>query len=248
MAILYKITNTLNGKVYIGYTSDTLEKRWSQHRHNASNLTRKSSHFHLAIRKYGSDVWKLEVLVDEPDSLWALKITEPFLIAHYDSTNRHKGYNSKSGGEGGSHHEETRQKLRTANLGKKHTDEARRKVSVANKGKQVSDETRQRMGNARKGKKHTSESRQRMSELKRTDKFIHRLRESHNQNREKHRPSADHYALKELVDQGLTSLTKQMLMNAASEGLLVIVKSGPYRYTTLQDLRDYEAKRRKSPS
>ena len=53
--IIYKITNKINGKVYIGQTSNTLEKRWWQHCHG--------THKHIiarAISKYGAENFKIE--------------------------------------------------------------------------------------------------------------------------------------------------------------------------------------------
>lgn len=51
MAIVYKITNTLNNKCYVGYTKFSINKRWSQHIHRSTkrNINAK---FDNALRKY----------------------------------------------------------------------------------------------------------------------------------------------------------------------------------------------------
>ena len=53
MAIIYKITNIINNKVYIGQTVHSLQRRWTQHIIDAYNCKSKNNHFQNAIRKYG---------------------------------------------------------------------------------------------------------------------------------------------------------------------------------------------------
>lgn len=87
---IYKITNKINGKVYIGQSVD-IGRRWRQH------MTAKDDiYFHKAIQKYGVDNFIWEVIekckkseLDERESYW---------IEYYDSFN--KGYNCTKGGEG----------------------------------------------------------------------------------------------------------------------------------------------------
>jgi group I intron endonuclease len=167
-AIIYCITNTINGKVYVGFTTKTLDERWKRHlrgahRKDSNGEYLHSRHFYCAIRKYEASVWKCEVLVEEPDARWAQNVTEGFLIQHFDSANPEKGYNSTLGGEGGIHNEATRQKISEAQKGeknhywgKKHTDETRRKLSEARKGKKLSEATCQKLSEARKGEKNPS--------------------------------------------------------------------------------------------
>ena len=97
MAIVYKITNTVNGKIYIGYTSRTLERRWKEH----ISISKKSkSFFSTSIRKYGAAAFKPEVLVEDTDDLWCLNFAEPLLIEFFNSTDVSRGYNIASGGSG----------------------------------------------------------------------------------------------------------------------------------------------------
>ena len=50
--IIYKATNTANGKIYIGLTTLSLERRKIEHFWKA-NSSNKPYHFYNAIRKYG---------------------------------------------------------------------------------------------------------------------------------------------------------------------------------------------------
>ena len=52
---IYKITNKVNGKVYIGQTITTVQRRWNQHKRNARYSKDKPQydhHFARAIIKY----------------------------------------------------------------------------------------------------------------------------------------------------------------------------------------------------
>ena len=61
--IIYLAKNIehLNEKGYIGQTTHSLKKRWSQHL-NAAFKKNSQDVFHKAIRKYGKNAWKLEIL------------------------------------------------------------------------------------------------------------------------------------------------------------------------------------------
>jgi len=94
--IIYRAINTLNGKVYIGLTSLSLEKRKTAHYWQARSST-KNYHFYNAIRKYGWDAFEWEE-IDKADTYEDLLELEIRYIAEYDSFN--SGYNSTLGGEG----------------------------------------------------------------------------------------------------------------------------------------------------
>lgn len=97
VAYIYKITNTLNGQVYVGKTHD-LNKRILQH---FSDLKKGKHHSHKlqrAVDKYGIDNFKIsfkEVEVLDEDALSLLEIQE---IEKCDSYNN--GYNETLGGDG----------------------------------------------------------------------------------------------------------------------------------------------------
>lgn len=89
--IIYKITNKVNGKSYIGQTRYTIEFRWKQHQHKKDN-----TYFHNAIHKYGVDNFNIEIL-EECDTE-ELNQKEIFYIAKYDTFKN--GYNLTIGGDG----------------------------------------------------------------------------------------------------------------------------------------------------
>ena len=61
MYLIYKVTNKINSKIYIGLTSKTAEQRCMQHINDAVQ-NRDNYAFHSAIRKYGYNAFELEVL------------------------------------------------------------------------------------------------------------------------------------------------------------------------------------------
>lgn len=98
MAIIYKITNLINGKLYIGQTSKTLELRFRQHQVAAFTLNLKYP-LYRAMRKHGIENFKIE-LVEEvaPEQI---NEREQFYIKQYESfAPLGKGYNATRGGEG----------------------------------------------------------------------------------------------------------------------------------------------------
>lgn len=96
MGYIYKITNTINGKMYIGQTRRTIEERWKQHiRSSFSDSSFDKGPFHLAIKKYGIDTFKVEQI--EECNNEELNDRETYWIEYFDA--RHKGYNITTGGE-----------------------------------------------------------------------------------------------------------------------------------------------------
>lgn len=57
--IVYKITNKLNGKVYIGQTTEGIEKRWKRH---CGYQINDGTYFHNAIKKYGAENFTIEII------------------------------------------------------------------------------------------------------------------------------------------------------------------------------------------
>lgn len=90
---LYKHTNLINNKVYIGITKQKPNRRW----HNGAGY-KNNKYFHNAIQKYGWENFKHEILFENLNFEEANK-KEIELIKKYDSTNREKGYNIHTGGD-----------------------------------------------------------------------------------------------------------------------------------------------------
>lgn len=57
--VIYKITNILNGKIYIGQTTKSIEKRFGQHKCATGN---RNSSISSSIRKYGEENFSIEII------------------------------------------------------------------------------------------------------------------------------------------------------------------------------------------
>lgn len=164
MGVIYKITNTIDGKIYIGKTKRTLGRRITEHKRDSS---RGRPGIDAAIAKYGWENFKAEVVETCP--VEQLNEHEIFWIAELNSKTPN-GYNITDGGDGGRGHSPTKEtrdrisaKLRgrpAHNKGVKHTDEARARMSAKqkaigskppnHKGKKRSPETIARMSASQK--------------------------------------------------------------------------------------------------
>ena len=110
MHYLYTITNQQNGKVYVGQSIDE-KGRWKQHKYFAKNPEKSGQYIHRAMAKHGIEHFSFEVIalcVSQADADY----TEDQLINQYDSRNKEKGYNLKSGGSTGLMSEESKAKIR----------------------------------------------------------------------------------------------------------------------------------------
>ena len=100
--IIYKITNKVNNKIYIGLTTYSLAHRWRQHVNTANNPSHKSYNevFKKAIRKYGDTNFTVEQ-IDSANSLEELKQKEQYWIKYYNCSylNGGYGYNGTLGGD-----------------------------------------------------------------------------------------------------------------------------------------------------
>lgn len=94
---IYKVTNLINQKVYIGQTTRTIQQRWIEHQY-AAFCENKQTHFARALRKYGIKNFKVEQ-IDTAKNQQELNEKERYWIAYYNSCV--KGYNSTDGGEEG---------------------------------------------------------------------------------------------------------------------------------------------------
>lgn len=89
---IYKITNTINGKMYIGQSVD-IEKRISSH---FCNRTTPTTNLHKDIKLYGSDNFVWSVICEVPKQ--TLDIYESNYIKYYNTIDDTFGYNKTSGG------------------------------------------------------------------------------------------------------------------------------------------------------
>jgi len=133
--IVYKTTNILNGKIYVGK-----DESMKPHYIGSGYILKK------AIKKYGKDNFKKEVL-ESCISREDLEEREKFWIKELDATNHEVGYNIAEGGSGGNTY-----------YGKSEDEmsEIREKISKSGKGRVFSEEHKKKLSEAasrRKGNK-----------------------------------------------------------------------------------------------
>ena len=142
---IYKISNTVNNKVYIGQTNYP-ELRWSQHRYSATHLeARNSQVISRALAKHGVENFKFEIIAGAK-TREALNQLEEELIRQYDSRNPERGYNIDYGGGVEARAPEIGEKISKSLKayykihgfplkGRKHSEESKRKMSESSMGK-----------------------------------------------------------------------------------------------------------------
>ena len=129
--VIYKYTNLKNGKVYIGQTIHTLNRRRISHESKALSPT---THFHRAIKLYGKDkfIWEeLCCCASKKD----LNEKESYYIELFNSVNT--GYNMTAGGEG--------------TIGRSCKDSTKLKISLSKTGTRLSEEQKAKLSNMRSG-------------------------------------------------------------------------------------------------
>lgn len=98
--IVYRVTNRINGKTYIGQTVHDLTIRWRDGHLSSSRTNRSNMVIAKAINKYGVDAFEV-VEIDRADSRAELDYLERYWIRFHDSMNAKHGYNLKEGGANG---------------------------------------------------------------------------------------------------------------------------------------------------
>ena len=100
MGFIYKVTNKINGKVYIGQSIFVPEKRLKEHFRDARSAKYSSRPFYNAINKYGTDNFFIET-IEEVDND-KLNEREKYWIRYYNSFIHFEnaaGYNATLGGD-----------------------------------------------------------------------------------------------------------------------------------------------------
>lgn len=164
--IVYCHTNNINGKKYIGITSQTPEQRF---RHGKGY--KKSKYFNRAIQKYGWDNFTHEILYKDL-TIEDAKEKEIELIKLFNTRDNDKGYNILAGGDliAGEYSplynthlsEETKRKMSDVRKGVPKPDGFGEKISNKLKGRIFSEETRKKMSLHHadfKGKNHSKSKR-----------------------------------------------------------------------------------------
>lgn len=92
---IYKITNTINGKSYIGKTKSNYERRFREHVSETKKERAKNRPLYRAMNKYGVDVFTVELLEETDNPVER----EKYWIEFY-GTYGSNGYNATKGGDG----------------------------------------------------------------------------------------------------------------------------------------------------
>lgn len=165
---IYKIVNSVNGKFYIGFTTQPPTKRLSQHVAKAKRGV--AGRLYAAMRKHGVDNFTIEIIEQGQDRHHYHDVREPHFIATLKPE-----YNLTKGGEYAPFSEHTllklsqaakrrwlspsyREKITKSRTGEKKTAEARVNMSVAQKKKFIEHpELREIISRAHRGRKHSPE-------------------------------------------------------------------------------------------
>lgn len=112
---VYRLTNSVNNKIYVGATTDGAGVRWNRHVQKANSGS--DYPFHQAIREFGKDAFRLDVL-EMCDTFEKMNEREAHWIATLSATNPEIGYNKKIGGGIHLHDEEAKRKIGNIHRGK----------------------------------------------------------------------------------------------------------------------------------
>jgi len=151
--IIYKITNLVNGKIYIGQTTQSLRQRWKGHVNDKRMIT------YDALKKYGKENFKIEI-VRKCESEKELDYYEMMFILFVKNLHMFGCYNADRGGQHGfrgQHHSKKSKKLLAqAHNGKKASEETRLKMSLSKLGNKIrlghkhSEKSKRKIGKSRK--------------------------------------------------------------------------------------------------
>jgi group I intron endonuclease len=132
--IIYKITNNINNKIYVGKTEKTLEERWKKHLFCVNHHINR--YLYDAINCYGINNFSIEK-IDETEDNEELNEKEKYWIKKYNSTKKENGYNMQDGGIGGKQPEEIIKKIADKKRGVSwghHSDIAKKNIGLAHIG------------------------------------------------------------------------------------------------------------------
>lgn len=166
---IYLLTNTVNGKIYVGVTNN-YKKRMREHSYASNDYL-----ISRAIRKYGWKNFNSSILLETENQEYAYREAESSFIKRYSSNKPNVGYNLTEGGEGTIGYtlsEETKKKMSDKKIGKKLSPEHKKKISQSNMGRIFNENTRKKISTSMKGNKHwlgknlSIEHKQKLSKMK----------------------------------------------------------------------------------
>jgi group I intron endonuclease len=131
-SFVYCITNTINGKRYVGKSNDP-KQRFGAHLYAAERGD--ETRLYRAIRKYGPDKFEMTIISEHESEADAFS-AEHSLVLEWRT--HLVGYNMNEGGEGSfSPSDETREKKRRSAMGRVQSEETRRKISETRKARKI---------------------------------------------------------------------------------------------------------------
>lgn len=174
-ASIYVVTNTVNGKLYIGQTWLSVGHRWRTHCYAARTICAMRSNMAItnAIRKYGEKAFAIETLCElvHGASQADVDLAEERAIHRLNALVPH-GYNLRCGGARGRVHQDTKARLSAVRkaLHLRHSPEHKARLSLAMRGRPVTWGHKiaaalkgRRVGGAEKGRVLSAETRAKIS-------------------------------------------------------------------------------------
>lgn len=148
---IYKITNLINNKIYIGQTTNFV-KRKREHINNLIIGNHVNKHLQSAWNKYGKYCFTFELVeLCERDSLTE---REQYWIDYYGGIDSINVYNVRDAGDSGTFSKETRALISTKLKGRHHTEATKLKIKHTSLGRHHTEEAKRKIGEASKGKKY----------------------------------------------------------------------------------------------
>jgi len=165
---IYKITNIVNNKVYIG-SSSRLHQRFIKHKNDLDGGRHTNKHLQSSYDKYGRDSFVFEIIEICNKDIFLER--EQFYCDLYKSNCKAKGYNKRlivesNRGFSFKMPPSAKEELRRQGIERGRTDEFKKFMSNLHKGKEVSSETRKKMSESHKGNKMSNEAKLKLSEHK----------------------------------------------------------------------------------
>ena len=133
---VYKTTNLINGRIYIGQRSGAFVKHYIG----------SGRYFKSAVKKYGKENFKLELIIHANNRQELNNLEKKYISEYRKNLGKEKLYNITDGGEGGSF------------TGKHHTEEFKKKLSKALSGRIKSDKVRENISLGHMGQIRTKEA------------------------------------------------------------------------------------------
>ena len=196
MKYIYKITNIIDGSVYIGQTKNP-SGRWSSHKSSSKSTDKKyyNRPIYVALRNYGINNFTFEI-IKECEDIYADDLEKNITNELRKSTNVYNIYNGRTPSyetcvniskklkgrispmKGRHHSEETKKKMSEAQKGRiapmkgrHHSEETKKKFSEIRKGRKVSEETKKKLSESRKGIIFSDEHKKKLSEINKGKKL-----------------------------------------------------------------------------